>query len=235
MIPADLMVMANRAAVLRTVLRWLLHDMRNPVQVLCLLPELSAGGGESMEAGGSRDSIAQLSDRLSLDLALFDRLLRSPPEPGRARPTAVGDSVRFIDELVSRSRAPASVDTSVALAAVLPAAATTEEHLDHALLNLVLNALEAQSEQATRIAVGADIDGGMLRIWVQDDGPGIAPSVRSGLLTGPLSTKSGHAGLGLLVTQHLARACGGDLRLGEVSTGTRVDLLLPAWARTPEG
>lgn len=233
MIPADLMVMANRSAVLRTVLRWLLHDMRNPVQVLCLLPELSANGAE--ESGGSKDSIAQLSERLSVDLTLFDRLLRSPPEPGSTRPTAVADSVRFVDELVSRSRAPDSVDTSAALAALLPAAATTEEHLDHALLNLVLNAVEAQPERATHITLGADAEGGILRVWVQDDGPGIPPAARSGLLTTPVTTKPGHAGLGLLVTRHLAQACGGDLRLGEVSTGTRVDLLLPAWARNPQG
>ncbi len=229
----DLMILANRAGVLGSVLPWVLHDMRNPVQVLCLLTEPAGESAGATGSGRLTEALSQFSERLGTDLALLERLLRPLPERGTAIPTSVGDSVRFIDQLARRSRARDRVDVSTALAARLPAAGTTQEHVDQALLNLLLNAIESQDPTA-HITIGAEAARDVVRIWVQDDGPGIDPSVRSSLFTAPATTKRGRPGrgLGLLVTRLLARACGGDLQRGEVATGSRFDLLLPAW-RSP--
>ncbi len=91
------------------------------------------------------------------------------------------------------------------------------------LVNLLRNAVEAG---ASRIVVSVDIEAGLTRLMVTDNGPGLPLRVQDNLFkpfTG--SGRRGGTGLGLAIARDLIRAHGGDLVLGETGPrGTRFEM-----------
>ena len=231
----ELLTLANRAAVLNPVLRWLLHDMRNPVQALCMLTELAA---EPKERGGQvnlTETLAEFCRRISTDLGLFERLLRPLPEAPSPGPISIADSIRFVAELAGKHHGAVRLDASSLVAEALPAARGTQEHLDFALLTLVVNSIESQGPRSgwTRLTTGAD--GSVLRIQVQDDAPPMTRATLTQLLadTSAASNLSDSA-IRLIAARSLARRWGGELSAVETAEGNRFDLTLPVWPRASE-
>ncbi|MBV9948933.1 MAG: HAMP domain-containing histidine kinase [Myxococcales bacterium] len=108
--------------------------------------------------------------------------------------------------------------------------------LTQILLNLLLNAGAAIAKAGRdrgRVVVRARAlgSGGMVRIDVEDDGPGVEPEVRERLFEPFVTTKpvGEGTGLGLAVCRGLVEAAGGEVGLDPAYTGgARFYLLLPA-------
>ena len=102
--------------------------------------------------------------------------------------------------------------------------------LEQALLNVLENAV-GHAEMGGLIEVGYQTDGGILTIYVQDDGPGIAPEemghVFDKFFRGQSDRrKSAGVGLGLSVTKGLVEALGGRVAVRSPTTdagGTRFE------------
>jgi two-component system osmolarity sensor histidine kinase EnvZ len=99
-----------------------------------------------------------------------------------------------------------------------------------ALENLIGNALR----HGTRAQVGLSFGDRMIRLSVEDDGPGIPPERRDEAmrpftrLDDARNQDKPGVGLGLAIVRDIARTHGGSLRLGESEAlgGLRVDLVL---------
>jgi signal transduction histidine kinase len=89
------------------------------------------------------------------------------------------------------------------------------------LLNLVFNALKFTSEGGVRVFFEVDFkpgrDKGNFLVMIEDTGIGITPEVRKRLFKpfsqgdASITRKYGGTGLGLVISQYLAHACGGEL------------------------
>ena len=229
----DSLAAANRHAVYGQVARWLIHDLRNPTQALTLLTELM---DETPEAGdpGTVETIREATGQLARSLELLDRLLRLPRPAAEAAPISLRDSLEFVGALHRSHRSGMRLDMEGALGAVLPAVAGVEHEIEQILLNLVLNALEATGEApGARLVVDAIAMNGTVRVSFTDNGPGAPPDRRTRLFVPAPCVRGGRLrGLGLAVSQGLARRFGGDLVLStEAGPGARFDLLLPVWHR----
>ena len=104
--------------------------------------------------------------------------------------------------------------------------------LTRAVGNLVRNAIRyARGE--IRVEVTAPADDAVLRIVVEDDGPGIDPALAESLFeAGARGPGAGH-GLGLAIAQWAITALGGSVALAAPSRlgGARFELLVPgSWA-----
>jgi signal transduction histidine kinase len=101
------------------------------------------------------------------------------------------------------------------------------------LLNLVLNAVAAVPEQG-RVAVSVDRSGDVLRLAVEDDGPGLPPAagdILAGRSTRPLSQGEG-TGLGLWLCRRLVTGLGGEIAATPAGDGgTRIVVSIPVGAR----
>ena len=87
------------------------------------------------------------------------------------------------------------------------------ELIEQALVNLVLNAIQALGEHGggtvrIRATPGAD---GRAVLEVADNGPGLLPEVRDRVFVPFFSTKSGGSGIGLSLAHRIARLHGGSL------------------------
>jgi signal transduction histidine kinase len=85
------------------------------------------------------------------------------------------------------------------------------------------------------ITIGVRSEGEVVRLWVDDTGPGIPASQRDKVwkpffrVGGTLDDSTGGAGLGLSIVRDLAAAMEADASLSETPTGgTRFTLVLPA-------
>lgn len=85
------------------------------------------------------------------------------------------------------------------------------------LVNLIKNALDATAGQAERrVRVSARI-GESLDLFVEDNGPGIAPSIRERLFSPFTSSKPKGLGIGLSICRNIVEGHGGALDLVEGS------------------
>ena len=102
-----------------------------------------------------------------------------------------------------------------------------EAELQHTLINLLLNAVQA-SPPGGRVIVEADACE-QVRVRVIDNGCGIAPENQKRIFEPFFSTRQGGTGLGLFLSLNFVRRWGGDLHVtSEPGRGSTFEIVLPA-------
>jgi PAS domain S-box-containing protein len=102
-----------------------------------------------------------------------------------------------------------------------------EAELQHALINLVLNAVQA-CRPGGRVAVTAQ-HGDTVRLRITDDGCGIAAEQRKRIFEPFVSLRRGGIGLGLFLSQSFVRRWGGEIVIeSEPGRGSTFEVRLPA-------
>jgi signal transduction histidine kinase len=105
--------------------------------------------------------------------------------------------------------------------------------LQHALINLLLNAIQA-CKPGGRVAVAIE-PGEPVHIRVTDDGCGIAPEYQQRIFEPFFSLRKDGTGLGLFLSLNFVRRWGGDILVGSVpGVGSTFEIQLPAWANANE-
>jgi signal transduction histidine kinase len=100
--------------------------------------------------------------------------------------------------------------------------------LKQAVLNLMLNAVQAMGEKGGELILSAGRMDGQACIDVIDTGGGISPEVRDRIFDAYYSTKKGGTGLGLAMTRRIIQEHGGRVTLrSEMGKGTDFTLHLP--------
>ena len=103
--------------------------------------------------------------------------------------------------------------------------------ITHALLNLLLNSLEAVTEGG-EILVGAELTGrNQVRIWVEDDGCGIPDGCHDKIMDPFYTTRDKGTGLGLAIVHKIVENHNGEIKVispppGKPS-GTVISLFIP--------
>jgi len=202
-----------------------LHDLRSPAQSLTLIADLMADPGTEVE-----EILRESCGHLARSLDLLSRVLHPPP-PAEIGPISVREPVGFIADLHQAGRTgvrlEATIDPSVR------AAAGIERHLEHALLNLVINATDAlRSREGGLIRIAARNVGELVEVAVADNGPGLPPDLAGRLFTYPVTAKADTAltGSGLHVASEVLRLSGASLTYAPDSDrGARFVITLPLW------
>jgi C4-dicarboxylate-specific signal transduction histidine kinase len=222
----------NRSAVYGQVSRWLIHDLRNPSQALTLMVELlhePADADDPVEP-----TLRDATRHLVRSLELLDRILRVPSKPSRELgPVSLHDQLEYIGALHQAHRSPVTLDLAGALDARLPAVRAVDDHLEHALLNMLVNALEACSDKMEgQIAVTAAVKDDTVTLTFEDNGGGLAKEVEDRLFEPWVTTRSDRpfAGLGLAVARELVTRMGGTLTYHkDRRPGSRFVMTLKVW------
>jgi PAS domain S-box-containing protein len=104
-----------------------------------------------------------------------------------------------------------------------------EAELQHALLNLVLNAIQA-CKPGGKVAISAEARDGV-HVLVSDDGCGIAAEHQKRIFEPFFSLRKGGTGLGLFLSLNFVRRWGGDIVVASApGMGASFDIVLPALA-----
>jgi two-component system NtrC family sensor kinase len=215
---------AERLAATGEMAAGLAHELRNPL----------AGIRMSL-SNLSRDlSDPELLERLSLVLSELDRLTRllndQLSEAEHApEPSGPCDVRTIVDELVRllRFQVPESIGLDVSIESglhcVLP-----RDRFRQALLNLVLNSVQALGEKGGAVTIRAHREADRLVLEVSDDGPGLPPALLKTTAQPFVTHREGGTGLGLAMVRRLALDLGGEFTLeNQTPRGALARLVLP--------
>lgn len=228
------LVRSERLASVGRLAAGLAHEIGNPISAILGLQELLLDGG--LEAGEQRDFLERMKreteriNRVLRDLLDFARpAAPSGTEASTAPAGSVGDAAQDVCALVRPQKSFREVQLEVDVADSLPPVALSREKLVQVLLNLLMNAGDATAGRG-HIRLQARRVDDIVRIDVQDDGPGIRDDVRDRLFEPFVTTKEvgTGTGLGLAVCRGLVEAAGGTINVESPSEGgARFVIVLP--------
>jgi signal transduction histidine kinase len=220
-------------AFLGAVAGGLVHEIRNPLSTLHLnlqLMEEEWAGQKGSRARRTLERIQSLRREVRRLEEILDDFLRYAGM--RRLNLADADLNRVIEETAKffgPECARANVDLAFYPDHRLPLVRLDERLVGQALLNLLLNAVQAmEGRSGAQLIVRTRLEGDSARVDVIDTGPGIDPAIRERVWEVYFSMKRGGTGLGLPTARRIAEEHGGSLRFEtEVGKGTDFILRLP--------
>lgn len=208
------------------------HEIRNPV---AMISSSLAMARQCQFDSGQRDEMCDIAAREAarLEKLTTDFLSYARPRKPETTPSLVHDTLAYV---VSVCRAHAG-DKNVRIEFESPGLLVAEldpSEIQQALLNLVMNAIDA-SPQGGAVRLKSDWDGfSEVKIWVMNSGPQIPERVLSRIFEPFFTTKARGTGLGLAIARNIARAHGGELELSSNQPDNICFCLrLPAAKSTP--
>jgi signal transduction histidine kinase len=216
---------AERAFAFRETARRVAHELKNPLTPIqfAVAQIKRSAAPELTEAVRVLEEETTRLDRMARNFAQFGRL----PE-GPVSRVNVGE----LASSTAQSVAPTDARLRVLIDPATPEVDGRYDALQRALLNVVLNAVEAASGPAgIELRVGAGtIDGRpAAKIEVVDDGAGIAPERLESIWEPYVTDKVGGTGLGLAIARQTILAHHGVTSVDSVvGRGTTVRFLIPA-------
>ena len=213
--------------------RVLAHEMMNSLTPICSLSESIASrlrqstDDPSGEIAEAVEVIARRSAGLMSFVERYRKLCDLPPA-ARASIT-MATFIGRLDQLMTPRMNEAGVGLT---STVVPANLTLDadpDLLEQAVINLLKNALEATAGQRdSAIRLTCRLDGALVAISVEDNGPGLADDDPETAFTPFFTTKLGGSGVGLTLARQIALAHGGRLDYARrASGGARFTILLP--------
>lgn len=219
----QLLYKLNRTMMLEAIADRAIHDMRNSMQVITMAADTLADGvSDERMATELGKVIADAADKMRQQIECF-----STTSPGiedvDPEPIALQETVHSAVRLLQEPREFHGIRIDVDLPPSLPPIRAVEQHIQHALLNLFLNAREAlESVGNATVRVSAEDQGELVHLIVADNGPGIADDVAARMFEPFFTTKAckHHFGLGLPVAARLVSDLRGSLTHERVGHGS---------------
>ena len=206
----------QRAAMLRSVS----HDLRTPLATVRAVVSDLLGGAPYDDAtraellGLVADEVERL-DRLVANLLSLSRIEAGALKPDRqavAMDELLAHTVKRLDRLFVRRRVQLELPA-------LPLVDGDYTQLDQVVSNLLENAAR-HAPLGSTVRIGGREDDGMVEIWVDDEGTGIAPFDRARVFE-PFRRGEGSAssGIGLAICKAIVEAHGGQISAGAAPGG----------------
>jgi signal transduction histidine kinase len=205
---------ADRLSALGELSAGMAHEIRNPLGSIRGTAEILRDGvavdDPKLEFA---DILIREVDRLNKVLEDFLHFAKpAPVDQGRfSANQAVGDVLELTRQQAVRNRVEVQVnlDDDVDVPG-------QGEQIKQALLNLVLNALQAMPDGGT-LRVSTRIIANEIHIEVSDNGPGVAPEDRDRIFNPFVTTRETGTGLGLAITQRIVQGHDGHIMLKDTS------------------
>jgi signal transduction histidine kinase len=216
----------DRMAALGALSVGMAHEIRNPLASISGAMEILDGavpaGDERREfVGILRKEIARLDDLVGRQLDL------ARTGPGELEPCDLTGIARDVTDLARKQAASQGVAIDLDASAETPTVRADGARIRQAVLNLVVNAIQAMPDGG-ELTVRVAALGEGASVAVEDRGPGVRDEHRDRLFEPFFTTKPDGTGLGLAIAWQIARQHGGDLTCENRSGGgARFTLRLP--------
>ena len=216
------------------------HEVKNPINAMVVHLELLRGKLEIAGQGRAfLDGAMRHVEILSGEMHRLDRVVQTladftRPMELRVERIDLCDVAEAVIELSGAGMAEHGVKVEAALETVMVQG--DGELLRQAVLNLVLNGMQAIAESGTTagkrllITVRREHDVGVVEVC--DDGQGIAPDVLPHIFDLYFTTKAKGSGIGLAMTYRIVQMHGGSMEVdSDAGHGAVFTVRLPAMTR----
>jgi signal transduction histidine kinase len=220
----------------------LAHEIRNPLSTIRLTMELLAEDFENTDpasptkqrdrrAKAKIELVRQECDRLQKLLGDFLDFARQ--ESLTLEPGSLNEELGQVLDFFAPQAADAGVEIIRYLDPELPMVRLDRETFRSAVLNLLLNAVQAM-ESGGQLVVRTRPSGLGVVLELIDTGPGMDEETLAKVFRAFYSTKQGGSGLGLPTARKIVETHGGTIDIESApGRGTKVTIWLPAPPRLP--
>jgi signal transduction histidine kinase len=225
------MIQAAKLAALGELAAGIVHEIKNPLQVLKLHLEMLKRGRPmpGWEEMFTRQVVrlTEMTQRLmNFSHNVADDLVMAPLQ--------LNDVVGDILGMVRKEFEGHGIRFEVSLAPELPPVRGNANYLQQVLLNLLINARDAMSEGGT-LSITTSPAGSAVRVSVTDSGPGIPESLKEKIFQPFFTTKGTQGtGLGLAICAKIVAQHEGFLRLESApGKGATFTVVIPIAKESP--
>jgi len=226
----------ERLSVLGEIAAVMAHELNNPLAAISMFSQMLRKG---LDTGSGLRSHAEVIHRNAESCKTTIRSLLDMATTPTSEFTEFDVEQLILDvrQLLEPVARRAGTQVSIGARAENPMAFGDELQLRHALVNLVMNAVQAlQPRRDGKVVMESENRGEELAIIVRDNGPGIAEEIRERIFEPFFTTKApgDGTGLGLPTSRRIVDAQGGRLQLLRTDgEGTVFEILIPR-ARFPQ-
>ena len=203
------------------------HEVRNPLSSLDIHLQLLEE--DLQEATPKvRDKTASRFEIIHGEIHRLENIVKhflslAGPSSLDLHPVEVGRIISHVCELLRPEAAMRGIEIAMNVPNALPSVAADAVQLTQALVNLVINAIQAVG-RAGRVEVSAQLEqnDSVLSAAVRDTGPGIQADKQTAIFDPFFTTKSEGSGLGLWIVQQIVTAHGGTVDAANAPGGGAV-------------
>ena len=198
---------ADRLALLGQLSAGIAHEIRNPLASIQGAVEIL---GQAVPTADPRSEFAQIARKevARLEKLTSEILQFSKPAPPEKRETDPAEMIEAASRLVADQARRQRIELVQRIERPVPVILVDPEQVKQVLINLLINAIQAQSDGG-KIVVSGKSDQGEWVASVQDTGPGIPPEKMDRVFDPFFTTKREGTGLGLSISYQLVKNNGG--------------------------
>jgi signal transduction histidine kinase len=226
------MAAEEKRLLLARLLGRLAHEIRNPLSSLHLHIQLLEEDLEAL-AQPARESAAGRLEIIHGELYRLENIVKqflrlAGPSALEREEISLAEPVQHVCELLRPEAVARQIQLELERAEPLPRLSADAGQLTQALVNLVVNAIQAVQHSGRIVMRLKQNAPSQLAIEVEDSGPGVPADQQTAIFEPYFTTKADGHGLGLWIAQQIAVAHGGDLQVANVAGGgARFTLNLP--------
>jgi signal transduction histidine kinase len=200
------------------------HEVRNPLMIikaaLHTLRQPNINAATVREAASDIDGEVVRLNRIVNEVLDFARPIRFELAPA--------DLNMLCRESATAAQATPGAHVELDLDASVPLIKTDAERLRIALVNLIVNARDADESDRARVGLSTRLDGDRVAVVVADSGAGIERADLSRIFDPYFTTKRGGTGLGLPIAKNIVEGLGGTITVTSApARGTEIRIDLP--------
>jgi signal transduction histidine kinase len=212
---ASQLAATEKRDLLARLLGRLAHEIRNPLSSIDIHFQLLEEDLASL-APQVREQLSSRMEIIHGELArlegIVDRFLRlAGPAGVDLEPVEIRKILTHVCELLRPEAAAREIEIAMRVDGPLPRVMADPVRLTQALLNVLINAIQAV-EKKGRVEVTGVVADGHVAVVVSDNGPGIPQDKLASIFDPYFTTKTEGSGLGLWIAQQIATAHGGSLQ-----------------------
>lgn len=222
---------SERIAALQLLAAGVAHEIGNPLNSLTIHLQLLERRLRRLPAKEQETLLQPLEvargeiKRLDGIVTQFLRAIR--PAPLQRVPHDINSLIRDTAEFLKPELQSRNILLELVLAPGLPTLDVDQDQLRQAFFNIIKNSGEAM-KQGGLLKIQTGADAGWVNISFTDTGGGMTPEAMARIFEPYFTTKTGGSGLGLMITQRIVRAHGGEIALkSEPGCGLRFIIRLP--------
>ena len=222
---------SERIAALQLLAAGVAHEIGNPLNSLTIHLQLLERRLRKLPAEQQNTLLQPLEvaqeeiKRLDTIVTQFLRAIR--PTPLQRTPYDLNSLVRDAAEFLGPELKSRNILLELELAPGLPVLEVDQDQLKQAFYNIVKNSSEAMKQGGLlKIRTGADSE--WVNIRFSDTGGGMTQEAMARIFEPYFTTKQSGSGLGLMITQRIVRAHGGEVVIeSDPGNGLKITIRLP--------
>jgi signal transduction histidine kinase len=220
---------SERLAHLGTMVATVSHEIKSPLGIVRSTAEILEKRIRKVAPGSEHLARIIIDETTRLNDIVIEFLDFARPQEPRLKPYNVNEIIEKVLGFVSPKIREQNVVLVKNLAADIPQAAIDQHLFYRALLNILINSLQAMNGDGGELAVTTSQDAeARLRIAIRDNGVGMTSEKAEQIFKPFFTDKHKGTGLGLSITKNIIDGHGGAIHIESApNEGTTFTILLP--------